>query len=522
MADAADLKSAGVTPMWVRVPPALLDTPAKMKEEKTIEEVRTALRRATDAIGYDLLNETIVLGVSGGPDSLALLHIIRSLRRSEGIVVGHLDHGLRPDSAAEAAAVAVSAEPLRFHTRRVDVADLSKSRGWSIEEAGRHARYEFLADMARREGAAAILVGHNADDQAETILMHFLRGSGLSGLTGMREASPLIGNEDLWLIRPLLHTTREAIETYCIEHDLTPVHDASNTDPAFFRNRLRHELLPLLDTYNPRVSSRLRTMGEIVTAEEDLLYELTDSARQAISISENANTIEFSLAGWLDLPLALRRRTLRHAMTRLRPGLRDVGFKPLESARTIAERGETGATATLPGGLLMVIGYGKLILQGSDANPGIDSPQMLSREPIKLPIPGEAALTHGWKLTAEWVTDPDRQMIISNDDPWTAYLDIGQSVLIVRPRMPGDIMRPLGLGGQKKLKEIMIDRKIPATDRALWPIVTVGEQPAWLVGIHIDERVSVREESRHIVRLRCHRLDQTQVDAQSGCQYTIE
>ncbi len=453
--------------------------------------------------GHDLFTEPIVLGVSGGPDSLALLHLLRSIRRPEGLIVAHLDHGLRPGSAEEATSVAAAASGLRFFAERADVSGLARVQGLSVEEAGRQARYIFLADLARREGAAAVVVGHHADDQAETILMHFLRGSGLAGLAGMREAGPLPGHDGLWLVRPLLQITREEIEAYCVKNGLEPIIDASNADPTFFRNRLRHELLPLLESYNPHIRQRLRQMGEIVGADEELLRELTETVWRENASVDLGSAVELDREAWLAQPLALRRRALRRALAHLRPDLRDVGFKALEAARSVAEQGQTGATATLPGGVSLRVSYGKLLMNSEPTTGEGRYPQMVSAEAVMLPVPGEIALAGGWRLMAEWAGDIDLAAIAANSDPWTAYVDVGSAALYVQPRTRGERMRPLGLGGETKVKEIMIDRKIPAAARARWPIVATGDHPVWMAGHVVDDRARVGPMSGRIVRLQC-------------------
>lgn len=470
---------------------------------RLIERVKAALSQAAATTGRDLFNEPIVLGTSGGPDSLALLHTLRSLRRSESLIVAHLDHGLRPGSAGEASIVAAEAGDLRFYSERVDVAGMARTQGLSVEEAGRLARYHFLAEVAGREGASAVAVGHHADDQAETILMHLLRGSGLNGLAGMREASPLAGHEGLWLVRPLLGATRDEIESYCVQHGFSPIIDASNTDPAYFRNRIRHELLPLLELYNPQIRQRLRHMGEVIAADEDLLRDLTQSCWEAIVLAESETAIELNRESWRALPLAMRRRTLRRAISRLQPDLRDTGFETLESARSVAERGETGSTSTLPGGSWLSVDYGKLLIGNGPALENSRYPRLLSDEVMALPVPGEIVLAAGWRLTAERIDHIDMQAITTNDDPWTAYVDTDPNKLVVRPRKRGERIRPLGLGGATKVKESMIDRKIPAAARERWPIVATGYHAVWIAGHVLDERTRVSRESGPVVRLRC-------------------
>ncbi len=255
---------------------------------------------------YDLFTPgaVVVTGVSGGPDSVCLLHVLRRLAPELGLRlhVAHLNHGLRGAEAdADAAFVAALAAGwgVPCTVGRADVVALAEDAGLSLEEAARQARYRFLAEVAEAAGATTIAVGHNADDQAETVLMHFLRGSGVAGLRGMVARTRLTdyrlsvhrsgGAEEqggretlpgslfplppvaLWLVRPLLVVPRGAIETYCREHGLQSRFDRSNEDTTFFRNRLRHELLPILAGYNPAIREVLAHTAEALAGDYEVL-----------------------------------------------------------------------------------------------------------------------------------------------------------------------------------------------------------------------------------------------------------
>ncbi len=215
----------------------------------------------------------LLIGVSGGPDSLALLHVLKSIFSADQLVVAHLHHGWREEAGADAQFVTDTAVTWHIpcHIEKIDVAALAHAASLSLEEAGRKARYDFFARLAEETGAKVVAVGHHADDQAETVLMHLLRGSGLAGLRGMRPVSPLPGMPELKLIRPFLAASRAEIEQYCRENHLQPISDSTNQDTTFFRNRLRHELLPLLRTYNPQIDSHLQQMAAIIEADYDLL-----------------------------------------------------------------------------------------------------------------------------------------------------------------------------------------------------------------------------------------------------------
>lgn len=473
---------------------------------KLIELAREELYQAAATTEIDLTNAQLVVGVSGGPDSLTLLHVLEQLLQPEQLVVAHLDHGLRPSSAAEARCAAEAARGMRFFAERVDVAELGRVQGLSIEEAGRTARYDFLVRVARQEGAPIVAVGHHADDQAETILMHLLRGSGLAGLQGMQPVSRLPNAPDLWLWRPLLRVTREKIEGYVIEQGLEPAHDESNADTGFLRNRLRHELLPILEHYNPQIRRRLVEMANLVAADEAVLQDLTDDIWRDIALAEGDTRVELRRDRWRSLPLALRRRVLRRAITTLRPELRDVGYRTLEAARRVAEDDQSGSSrADLPGDVMLRAGYKSIYVVAGEDDLTRGHPQLSTADTsLALAVPGFVALADGWQITSEWVGAWSEEVVQHNRDPWTAYISHGSDTqLTIRPRRPGERIRPLGLGGEKKLKEVMIDRKIPTHLRRQWPMVANDEHVVWVVGHILDERASVGRDSGRVVRLRC-------------------
>ncbi len=451
----------------------------------------------------------LLIAVSGGPDSLALLHVLQGVFPAEHLVAAHLHHGWRAEADVEAEFVQETAVSwgIPCHIEKIDVAGLAHAHSLSLEEAGRKARYDFLARLAIQVGAKAVAVGHHADDQAETVLMHFLRGAGLAGLRGMLPVSSLPGEPELLLLRPFLATSRAAIEQYCKEHDLEPVFDASNQDTTFFRNRLRHELLPLLTDYNPQIKTRLQHMAAVVAADYALLDDLADEKYAALLIESGAEWLSLDRVGWLALPLSLRRAILRRAVRQLRADWRDVGFQPIEQARLVAEKNETGGQATLPGGLILTVDYGRLTIAADpDALP-LDGPQMLKSTAVPLPIPGIVQLANGWEIEATVISNVDLAKIQANPDPWTAYVALGDNELLVRTKKIGERIRPLGMAGQSaKLKDVMINRKIPARLRDKWPIITTRSHLIWLVGHGIDERAKVITGNKDVVRLRCKEI----------------
>ena len=312
--------------------------------------------------------ETVVVGVSGGPDSLCLLHLLRRLAPELRLWlhVAHLHHGLRGAEAdADAAFVVELADcwGLPCTVGRADVAALAREAGLSLEEAARQARYRYLAEVAEAGGAATLAVGHNADDQAETVLMHFLRGSGAAGLRGMlprtalddyrlfpaedgdlgdslSSADPRVpASPRLHLVRPLLSIPRAEIEAYCADYRLAPRTDRSNEDTTFFRNRLRHELLPILETYNPGIRDVLAHTAEVLAGDHAVLSRAVEVAWTTLVLVEGPDEVRFSLPGWRGLPIGQQRATLREAIHRLRRSVRDINWEHVERAVWLAREG---------------------------------------------------------------------------------------------------------------------------------------------------------------------------------------
>ena len=486
---------------------------------------------------HDLLapGDGIVVGVSGGPDSVCLLHLLLQLRQELDLRlhVAHLHHGARgaeADGDAEFVAALAAEWGLPVTVERQDVPALASKHKLAFEEAARRVRYAFLARVAGEIGVHKIAVGHNGDDQAETVLMHFLRGAGPAGLRGMlpsttitdyRLLEPFIQSpivrlsahdevsnlQSLAIIRPLLEISRAEIEHYCADQGLAPRFDRSNLDTTYFRNRLRHELLPLLESYNPNVRARLRRTAEVVAADYELLAQLREQAWARAVREEGEETITFDLVGWRGLPVALQRATLRQAAYRLRKSLRDVDFCHVEQARWVGLRGKTGAQATLPMGLAFVVDYDTLTVGNvGDIGPLPDEPLLWSEEPLLVQMPGTARLPQSkWVLRARDLDEWDAAQIAANTDPWTAYFDADVLVgpLVLRSRRRGDRFRPQGMGGgSTKLSAFMINLKIPRAYRDRVPLLVAGEEIVWVCGRRIGEGFAIGPETQRVARLR--------------------
>ncbi len=467
----------------------------------------------------------VVVGVSGGPDSVALLDLLARLAPEWDLrlQVAHLHHGIRGVEAdADADLVVERAEGygLSWTLERVDLPAIAREKGLALEEAARWVRYNFLARVAQREGARRIAVAHNADDQAETVLMHLLRGAGPGGLRGMLPDSrlPVYGTPPaeagqvlpaLRLVRPLLQTPREEIEAYCEERGLEPRFDRTNLDTTFFRNQLRHEVLPYLAGISPQISERLRHLAEVVRADYELLEADFDAAWEALLVYAYEDALAFDLEGWRARPLAVQRALVRRAAYRLRETLRDVSFVHVEDAVAVARSGRTGAQATLPRGLVLEVRYQTLVI-GDEAALHLpeDRPWLEQAAVIPVTVPGTTPLPEGWSFHIAEVEAWELGTIVTNPQPLVAWMDA--EALEDRPRLrtrrEGDRFRPQGMGGAEvRLSDFLINAKVPWAWREHLPLLVAGEEILWVAGERLSEEAIVKPGSQRVLRLEFRR-----------------
>lgn len=479
--------------------------------------IPSAIRTFLGAHGPWLPRAPIVVGVSGGPDSLCLLHVLRALAPELGITlhVAHLDHMIRAEAAAEAQFVADLAQAwgLPATIARADVPALARAQRLNLHAAGRQARYALLARVARACGAQAVAVAHHANDQAETVLLHLLRGAGPEGLSGMRAVVPWdawglgVGSWELGeapqaptpnsqlpapgpaLIRPLLGVERADIEAYCAAQHLAPRADPSNDDLAAARNRIRHDLLPRLIEYNPHIIAALGHTAQICAEEHAFLAAALDAAWPGLAHVRPAG-VDFDGATWRALHPALQRAALRRAYALL-GGADTLGFAHTEQARALAGQG-VGGRAELPGGMALRVGYGGALTLGAPAE--LDAPQLIG-DMHALPAPGRLALAAGWALLAEHALPPP-------PGPWVAALDPARldGPLLVRRRRPGDRMQ-LAVGS-RRLQDLLVDAKVPRALRAAWPLVATPSTIVWAPGLRVAPAFLAQPGAAHALVLR--------------------
>jgi tRNA(Ile)-lysidine synthase len=445
-------------------------------------------------------SEKLVVAVSGGADSVCLLHILVRLQKELKVKlhIAHLNHQLRgAESEADASYVADLARQLAIPAtmEKRDVKGYQARERLSLEEAAREVRYSFLAQVAGAIGAERVAVGHTRDDQIETILMHLIRGSGTRGLRGLQPATLWqSGVDSLTIIRPLLEISHQETENYCHQHRLTPRLDASNLSLSPLRNRIRQQLLPLLESYNPSVAEALLRTGRIAGDDIDFLDEQVARLWDEVARQEKKSII-LDKKGFDQLPPTLKRYLLRALVERLLGSAKDIEMRHVEEMMSLATKA-AGKRLSLPGGLTFSVEYNRYLLT-SDLT--ALSPLPLLKGEFPLNIPGETRLP-GWRVEATII----KQEEMSEKDDFTAYLDLAKSGdrLMVRPRRRGDRFQPLGLAQPKKLGEFMIDAKIPNTWRGQIPIVCSEEQILWVVGWRLDERARVSRDTKQVLYLK--------------------
>ncbi|HEX6975258.1 MAG TPA: tRNA lysidine(34) synthetase TilS [Vicinamibacterales bacterium] len=468
------------------------------------ERVRRTVRR------YALLGRggRVLVALSGGPDSVALVHVLGELERDGELTVcglAHFNHQLRGAEADEDEAFcrALAAERgLRFEAGRADVRALAREQGRSVEDAARVARYAFLEAAADRLGADAIAVGHTRDDQAETFLLRLLRGAGSRGLASILPKSGRV-------IRPMLDVSRAELRAYAEAHGLRWRTDVSNDDVSIPRNRVRHELIPFLaQSFSPGVVEVLARAAAVAREDDDALHgEAIELARRIVLYRETTGDVEVDAEALMALHPALAARVAQLAL-RSRAGGVFVGFDHVERFLEFAAGGRPGSMISLPGQRARHRG-GRIVLE-AEPERGAEGPPVNSFE-ISLSIPGEVTLERtGWAISAERLPAGDAGEGFRNARGREVVVACGalSFPLAVRGRRPGDRFRPLGLGGRgKKLQDFLVDRKIPSEMRDSLPIVVDGAgRIVWVVGEAVAEDFRVTEPSAGVLLLKARRL----------------
>ena len=455
-----------------------------------MEAIVASVRQVLQEAGLEA-DDSVVVAASGGVDSTVLLDILDGLGYQ--LHVAHLDHALRPDSADDGRFVADEAlrRGLPCSVEQRDVSAYARTEGLSLEEAGRRQRYAFLDQVADRVGAGFIALGHHADDQAETVILRLLRGSGATGLGGME-----IAREGRYL-RPLLRVRRAEIEEYARQRGLRYRADPSNRDPRFLRNRVRGELMPLLRSYNSNITEVLNRTAALLKAEDDLLAELTQETLDTVVCERYNDKVALDSTRLLTYHIAMQRRVLRAVLQGLA-----AADGPFDFSRVEQVRGWIGAGDQR----LRVLGAG---LRGQ----GCGTRYILrcgQRPPIArdFDIPGALVLReHGVKICVQVVSPEHFDKAQLGGARVALDADYLGARVQVRSLRPGDRFQPLGMAGHKKLSDFLIDAKWPKISRDEVLVLARGEEIAWVAPLRSSHAFRIQSTTRRIALCTLRRWD---------------
>jgi len=437
---------------------------------------------------YDMLrpDESVVIGVSGGADSICLLHVLLELRESgTGLIVAHLDHGIRGKEAKrDASFVKRTAESLglKFEQGEADVPRFRKESKLTLEEAARVLRYEFLENTRMKYGADKIATAHTLDDQAETVLMRLIRGSGSKGLSGIRPISNGV------VIRPLIETPRREIEKYLVSRGIEWIEDSTNKLRTIHRNRIRLDLLPGLEKYNPRIKETLSRTSDLLRIEDDYIDREAKKYFRRI-FAPGREEFKGDLRKFKRLHRALRSSILRLAVEELNKSLRNITSIHLVSADEFLMSGTASGEAELPDEIVIAKGYDSFL---------VTTRSRLGRKfSYVITAPGK------WRFP-EFEVDIEEITAVTLEEERedVVYLNAGKVVFPIEVRSPkaGDRFTPLGMKDGKKLKNFFVDEKIPRFERRRVPIFTTGGEIFWIGGMRIDDRFKLGRKGKKALK----------------------
>jgi len=441
--------------------------------------------------------EKVIVGVSGGVDSMVLLHILNSLRQelNLSLIVAHINHGLRPlESAKEAELVQRESDKLGlpFEYGNFDVKSLQKLKGFSIQDAAMRVRFHFFEYLLRKYDGQKIALGHNADDQVETILMRLMRGSGLKGLKGM------IPLRDGKVVHPLIEIWRDEIESFARENGIPYLIDSSNLRKNYLRNRLRLNIIPLIER-ECKVNFReavLRT-STILRWEDDYIEKMVEEAYQRF-VSEDGDKISFKFLDYESLHMAIQKRFVNKILEKYL--MKSISAEEVElDSNQIFE-----ALKNPPKSFILQLSSGLYLEKRYDVisfKRGTFDPIPIFE--VRLHVPGTTFIKEIGREIVSQEIEKMEEIQTLNESPEVAFLDYQklEFPLKVRNFRQGDRFCPLGSRGTKKLKEFFIDNKIPNFERAGIPLLISGDNIAWIIGYRIDDRFKVTSETNKVLRI---------------------
>ncbi|ERI91472.1 tRNA(Ile)-lysidine synthetase [Clostridiales bacterium oral taxon 876 str. F0540] len=439
--------------------------------------------------------DKVIVAVSGGPDSMCLLHILYSLKEELNIKLyaAHVNHCLRGEEAdkdEEYVKEFCRKHDIECFSRKIDINKLAQERGLSSESAGREARYEFFDELLTSLNAQKIALAHNANDQAETVLMRIIRGTGMEGMVGIKPVRENI------FVRPIINIRRESIEVYCNENNLSPRIDKSNLENIYARNKVRLELLPYIrDNFNSDIVTSLNRLAETISVDNDYLeskafkkYKIyCDNKEQKVIIKKEA-FIEAE---------AILTRVVRLALKDVKGNLKNIEKIHIYDLIELQKLG-TGKKIMLPENIIAYNNYGsiELVLSENYVN-------NKEKKEYKLNI-GENNYIEQFNMNFSIRVVGTNEKIDFKERDYVKYFDYDKlkQKITVRSRREGDRFIPFGMKGNKKLKDLFIDLKIPKEQRENIPLICFDDEIAWIVGYRISENYKVDKNTKNILEIK--------------------
>lgn len=457
-------------------------------------------------------NDKVLIAVSGGADSVVLFDLFTKLKARYGLTLGaaHMDHGLRGlESETDRAFVERLAQNAgeTCHSEYRDVKAFQRKHRLSLEDAARRVRYDFLFETADKHGFSKIATAHHGDDNAELVLMNLLRGSGPSGLSGMA-----VKSRHARLIRPFIGVSRQDIMAYVDEHGLAYREDASNTDTAILRNRIRHDLLPLLEAnYHEGISRTLSRTAMVIRDDEDWLDTVVEPFYHKALSNHDERSVRFSIKVLEGHHVALRRRLIRKGIRHVKGDLKRIGFLHVDQVVGVMSKASGRLSLDLPGRIRVLKDGDHLDIVREDRNLREVAPfhhgkdvsgfAYLVETPLE-PYMDVMIREAGVRFRFSPMDGPLPQGPETNDAK-TAYLDMSRLAfpLVIRNTHPGDRFRPLGMNGHQRLSRFFTDHKIPAEHRKTVPVLVSGDDIVWVCGHRIDESAKILPVTEKILKI---------------------
>lgn len=448
---------------------------------------------------YNLIeeNDNILVGVSGGPDSMALLYILLEIKEliPFNIHIAHVNHGVRgEDAKADQLFVEEIAKKLSlpYYTKNVNMIQYGKDKGISSEEAGRELRYGFFREILVSLGGGKIAVAHNMNDQAETLIMRFLRGTGIDGLKGMDFITKDI-------IRPILGIDRREIETYILDNKIDTVLDKTNLESIYSRNKVRLELIPYIEeNFNPNIVNTLWRTSRISSIDSEFLEESSEERYNIIVKSQDKHSIILDSDKLLKEHKSIQQRIIRSCISKVNGSLQGITETQVSSVINLFQASNTGKEVHLSNGIVAKTSYGDLIIE-KNINKDVN------RYLYKLKSPGVNNLEDiGYSFNIE-IFPMDKGFTIDKEKN-TRYFDfdVVKGDLFVRNRLEGDRLTPFGMRGTKKLKDYFIDEKVPKETRDKIPLIVDDENILWVVGYRTNDIYKVTKKTKRVLSITCN------------------